>query len=111
MASNKESTCRYSESGLSVRGSSGKRPSISGTLTSTQWRSCDICNLGNFKSPVDFSQHLRDFHCSKEGGSYVCKYGPNKVCPSLPVDGVSDKDYEDHVYKDHMNSLKGIVSA
>lgn len=56
------------------------------------------------KSPKEFSQHLRDFHCSKEGGSYVCQYGMNSVCPSLPLEGVSDKDYDDHVLRVHIHS-------
>ena len=37
-----------------------------------------------------------------EGGSFVCRYGYNGVCPSLPLDGVSDKDYEAHVNKYHV---------
>jgi vacuolar protein sorting-associated protein 54 len=44
---------------------------------------------------------LRDKHCTKEGGSFVCLYGENKVCCTLPVEGVSDEDYERHVYKHH----------
>ncbi|KAK6181724.1 hypothetical protein SNE40_009521 [Patella caerulea] len=70
---------------------------------SVPWKKCLLCKeTAAFKSPRDFCQHLRDFHCSKEGGSYVCRYGMNNVCQSLPVDGVSDKDYEDHVAKDHV---------
>lgn len=73
------------------------------------WKSCLVCRKSDdsstlFKSPRDFCRHLRDYHCTKEGGSFVCLYGPNGVCPSLPVDGVSDKDYEDHVAKDHVAS-------
>lgn len=48
------------------------------------------------------TSHLRDRHCSREGGSFVCRYGYNGVCSSLPVEGVSDEDYEDHVYKHHV---------
>lgn len=51
-------------------------------------------------------RHLRERHCSREGGSYVCKYGYKGVCASLPVDGVSDRDYEAHVIKYHMNNVK-----
>ena len=70
------------------------------------WKRCVVCsdNLV-FKSPREFCRHLRDVHCTKEGGSYVCKYGPTGVCPSLPVDGVSDKDYEDHVARDHVAGM------
>lgn len=34
----------------------------------------------------------------------MCKYGYNGVCSSLPLDGVSDKDYEAHVEKYHLIS-------
>lgn len=50
---------------------------------------------------------MRDNHCSQEGGSFVCRYGYNGVCTSLPVEGVSDKDYEDHVMKHHTKSQDG----
>ena len=68
------------------------------------WKNCTVCENSSlvFKSPREFCRHLRDFHCTKEGGSFVCKYGKNGVCPSLPVEGVSDRDYEDHVAKDHV---------
>ena len=52
-------------------------------------------------------RHLRDEHCSQEGGSFVCRYGYNGVCTSLPVEGVSDKDYEDHVMKHHTKTQDG----
>ena len=78
------------------------------------WKSCTVCQVSplsqtcsSFKTPHEFCRHLRDFHCTKEGGSYVCKYGANAVCPSLPVDGVSDQDYEDHVARDHVAVNKG----
>lgn len=51
-------------------------------------------------------RHLRDRHCTREGGSYVCRYGYEGVCASLPVDGVSDRDYEAHVVKYHMAEAK-----
>ena len=68
------------------------------------WKVCTVCDLKDtsFKSPREFCRHLRDYHCTKEGGSFVCKYGKNGVCPSLPVEGVSDRDYEDHVARDHV---------
>ena len=53
---------------------------------------------------TNLARHLRDNHCSQEGGSFVCHYGYNGVCSSLPVEGVSDKDYEDHVLKHHTKS-------
>lgn len=50
-------------------------------------------------------RHLRERHCTKEGGSFVCRYGYNGVCASLPLDGVSDRDYESHVTKYHVNHV------
>lgn len=32
----------------------------------------------------------------------MCRYGANGVCSTLPVEGVSDRDYEDHVLKHHV---------
>ncbi|XP_038072831.1 vacuolar protein sorting-associated protein 54-like [Patiria miniata] len=64
------------------------------------WKSCRFCAL-TFKNPADFCLHLREYHCTKEGGSFVCRYGLNGVCTTLPLEGVSDGDYESHVAKDH----------
>lgn len=76
---------------------------LDGNSGSPQWKKCIVCRkTGAFKLPTEFAHHLRNFHCSKEGGSYVCRYGVNEVCPSLPLEGVSDKDYEDHVARDHV---------
>lgn len=33
----------------------------------------------------------------------MCRYGMNGVCPSLPLEGVSDRDYDDHVVRDHIH--------
>lgn len=75
---------------------------------SSPWQTCGVCpDKHIFRSPQDFSVHLRKYHCTREGGSFVCRYGRNGVCPSLPVDGVSDKDYEAHVEKNHINLGKG----
>ena len=83
-------------------------PSSQQGLKTPVWKECNFCRDDNsFKSPRDFGQHLRDFHCSKEGGSYVCRYGMNGVCPSLPLEGVSDRDYDDHVLRDHVRSDHG----
>lgn len=78
------------------------------------WQSCAICSDKIFfRTPREFSSHLRQLHCTKEGGSFVCHYGKNGVCPSLPVEGVSDKDYEDHVRKNHtkLEESKCIVNS
>ncbi|KAK3887502.1 hypothetical protein Pcinc_008414 [Petrolisthes cinctipes] len=79
------------------------------------WRQCLYCQARSFKSPTDFIKHLREQHCSKEGGSFVCRYGYNGVCSSLPLEGVSDQDYEDHVLKHHAFTMfskagSGVVS-
>lgn len=60
---------------------------------------CEYCTNLTFKQIEDFVRHLRDQHCSREGGSFVCLYGYNGVCISLPVEGVSDKDYVAHATK------------
>ncbi|XP_022090825.1 vacuolar protein sorting-associated protein 54-like [Acanthaster planci] len=72
------------------------------------WKSCRLCAL-TFKNPADFCLHLREYHCTKEGGSFVCRYGLNGVCATLPLEGVSDGDYESHVAKDH--SLVSLADA
>ncbi|KAK3733355.1 hypothetical protein QZH41_013684 [Actinostola sp. cb2023] len=75
---------------------------------SSPWQTCGVCPEKTFfRSPNDFSVHLRQDHCTKEGGSFVCRYGRNGVCPSLPLDGVSDKDYVAHVEKNHIRLDKG----
>ncbi|XP_033216435.1 vacuolar protein sorting-associated protein 54 [Belonocnema kinseyi] len=60
---------------------------------------CEHCPNLKFKHVQDFVRHLRDQHCVREGGSFVCRYGYNGVCSSLPVEGVSDKDYVAHATK------------
>lgn len=60
---------------------------------------CEHCSNQTFKQIQDFVRHLREQHCSREGGSFVCLYGYNGVCTSLPVEGVSDKDYIAHAMK------------
>ncbi|XP_053672696.1 vacuolar protein sorting-associated protein 54 [Anopheles nili] len=57
-----------------------------------------------FKNAADFVRHLRQQHCTVEGGSFVCRYGYNGVCSSLPLDGVSDRDYDMHVTRCHVNA-------
>lgn len=77
------------------------------------WR-CEFCNDHGshrgtargqsllFKSPLEFVQHLRERHVTREGGSFVCRFGPNGICHSLPIEGVSDRDYEEHILKHHV---------
>lgn len=66
------------------------------------WKRCSLCVDHAFKTPQEFRLHLRKNHCKKEGGSYVCCYGNNNICGSLPLEGVSDQDYEFHVVKHHV---------
>lgn len=68
-----------------------------------QWKHCQFCKL-SFKLAAEFAIHLREQHCKKEGGSFICKFGTHSVCPSLPVEGVSDRDYEVHVAKEHVGN-------
>jgi hypothetical protein len=66
-------------------------------------RICEACEKQpKFSSFQEFAFHLRTQHCSKEGGSFVCRYGLNGVCQTLPVEGVSDEDYEKHIRKCHL---------
>uniref|UniRef100_A0AC34FMS5 Uncharacterized protein n=1 Tax=Panagrolaimus sp. ES5 TaxID=591445 RepID=A0AC34FMS5_9BILA len=70
---------------------------------SNDLRFCEACeNHPKFSSFQEFAFHLRTQHCSKEGGSFVCRYGLNGVCQMLPVEGVSDEDYEKHIRKCHL---------
>ncbi|XP_042889930.1 vacuolar protein sorting-associated protein 54-like [Penaeus japonicus] len=87
----------------------------SSTVTANGWRQCLYCQCRIFKAPNDFLKHIRECHCTKEGGSFVCRYGYNGVCSSLPLEGVSDKDYEDHVLKHHAFTMfskgsSGVIS-
>lgn len=66
----------------------------------SNWKFCKLCSM-SFKNPGGYIEHLREFHCTKGGGQYVCRYGDNGICTSSPIEGVSDKDYELHVARDH----------
>ncbi|KAI9564421.1 hypothetical protein GHT06_008160 [Daphnia sinensis] len=81
--------------------------SLSSGGNSLTWKSCSYCLNKTFRTSAEFTKHLRDDHCSQEGGSFVCHYGYNGVCTSLPVEGVSDRDYEDHVIKHHTKAQDG----
>ena len=67
------------------------------------WKFCLICeDKFIFRNTDEFRSHLRQFHCTKEGGSFVCHYGKHGVCQSLPLEGVNSRDYENHVEKVHI---------
>ena len=36
----------------------------------------------------------------------MCRYGANNICPSLPLEGVSDMDYENHISRDHIHASR-----
>lgn len=65
-------------------------------------RECELCLPRiKFHDQAQFARHLRMVHATKEGGSYICHYGENNVCQKLPLEGVSDDDYETHVRRVH----------
>ncbi|KJH45506.1 hypothetical protein DICVIV_08454 [Dictyocaulus viviparus] len=93
-------------------------------------RQCELCfPVLKFDDQAHFARHLRLIHATKEGGSYICRlyevflstkifidileqlvnfhttfetlYGKNNVCQKLPLEGVSDHDYEAHVRRIH----------
>lgn len=39
-------------------------------------RYCDLCtrNARKLSNRFEFVQHLRAMHCTKEGGSFICRY-------------------------------------
>uniref|UniRef100_A0A182K0X0 Vacuolar protein sorting-associated protein 54 n=1 Tax=Anopheles christyi TaxID=43041 RepID=A0A182K0X0_9DIPT len=100
-------SCQYCLSPVSTR-------TVDQTPPSQQWPTQDHPQsqsqsqqqqqLFLFKSTAEFVRHLRQQHCTVEGGSYVCRYGYNGVCSSLPLDGVSDRDYDMHVTRCHVNA-------
>ncbi|TDG44187.1 hypothetical protein AWZ03_009361 [Drosophila navojoa] len=86
----------------SVASNSNSNFNLSG-VNAPSWQNCYYCTREHFKSVAEFINHLRTRHCTREGGSFVCRYGFNGVCASLPLDGVSDRDYDAHVAKYHVN--------
>lgn len=77
------------------------------------WTKCTVCinKQFTFTSATQFAQHLRDYHCTKEGGSFVCRFGENDICSSLPLEGVSDQDYEAHIAKCHIFPKKNLSTS
>lgn len=81
----------------------GSMLQIADAVAENPWQFCLLCgSKSTFLSAGEFKSHLRMYHCTQEGGSFVCKYGRNNVCPSLPLDGVNQDDYENHVEKTHI---------
>uniref|UniRef100_T1J950 Vacuolar protein sorting-associated protein 54 n=1 Tax=Strigamia maritima TaxID=126957 RepID=T1J950_STRMM len=72
------------------------------SLNNPSWKKCSVCpQTVIFKTPIEFTRHLREYHCTREGGSFICTYGLNNVCSTLPGFGVSDEDYGNHLIKHH----------
>nr|CDJ82287.1 Vacuolar protein sorting-associated protein 54 [Haemonchus contortus] len=70
-------------------------------------RECELCLPRlKFHDQAQFARHLRVVHATKEGGSYICHYGENNVCQKLPLEGVSDDDYETHIRRVHCVPLQ-----
>uniref|UniRef100_F1KS34 Vacuolar protein sorting-associated protein 54 n=1 Tax=Ascaris suum TaxID=6253 RepID=F1KS34_ASCSU len=68
-------------------------------------RHCDICPPSiTFADRFEMAHHLRRVHSTREGGSFICRYGPNGICQTLPLEGVSDRDYEAHLRKCHISA-------
>ncbi|KAH7642801.1 vacuolar protein sorting-associated protein 54-like protein [Dermatophagoides farinae] len=82
------------------------------TTSTKHWKRCEFCtNDETFSSPFQFGNHLRMYHSKIEGGSHVCSYGPNSMCPLLPYEGVSGRDYETHVAKCHIFPTGTTITA
>nr|XP_040235232.2 vacuolar protein sorting-associated protein 54 [Anopheles coluzzii] len=90
-------SCQYCLSPVSAR--SAEQPSSQDQQQQSQQQQQFL-----FKNTNEFVRHLRQQHCTVEGGSYVCRYGYNGVCASLPLDGVSDRDYDTHVTRCHVQA-------
>ncbi|KAK6753236.1 hypothetical protein RB195_012684 [Necator americanus] len=70
-------------------------------------RECELCLPRlEFHDQAQFARHLRVVHSTREGGSYICRYGDNNVCQKLPLEGVSDDDYEAHIRRVHCVPLQ-----
>ncbi|XP_047133571.1 vacuolar protein sorting-associated protein 54 isoform X1 [Hydra vulgaris] len=66
-------------------------------------RKCLYCKQQQYFSYADdFRNHLKNLHCGKEGGSFVCQYGRNNVCSILPIEGANEKEYLTHIEKVHI---------
>ncbi|KAF2351243.1 hypothetical protein FHG87_018000 [Trinorchestia longiramus] len=66
---------------------------------------CLVCSSRpDFAQSTSFKRHLRQHHCKVEGGSFVCLYGTNGVCASLPLEGVNATDYVQHVLRQHLQT-------
>ncbi|GMT12288.1 hypothetical protein PFISCL1PPCAC_3585, partial [Pristionchus fissidentatus] len=88
------------ESAMSLTSTSSAYPSA--PKVAGYPRKCSYCSSKTeYYDASEFGRHLRVAHSTKEGGSFVCKYGENGVCPHFPPEGVSDYDFEAHLRKFH----------
>ncbi|XP_030377069.1 vacuolar protein sorting-associated protein 54 [Scaptodrosophila lebanonensis] len=102
-ASTTTTTAREIETAVNRKLSTASTGATGASAKAPSWHTCYYCTRENFNSIGEFVNHLRSRHCTREGGSFVCRYGFNGVCASLPLDGVSDRDYDAHVSKYHVN--------
>lgn len=74
------------------------------------WKLCSLCSV-SFKNAGEYIEHLHTRHCMREKDLFICRYGHRGVCSSSPAGGVSEKDYDCHVAKDHavvnMDTIEG----
>ena len=64
------------------------------------WKLCSLCSV-SFKKAGEYIEHLHTRHCMRQKDLFICRYGDRGVCSSSPASGVSEKDYDCHVAKDH----------
>ncbi|CAA97331.2 Vacuolar protein sorting-associated protein 54 [Caenorhabditis elegans] len=68
-------------------------------------RICDYCQpIIELMTASEFARHIRQDHTTKEGGSFLCRYGEHGVCQKLPLEGVCDLDFEAHIRRCHTSS-------
>jgi len=77
-------------------------------INTVAWKKCLVCKDQQFKNPREFCGHLRDFHRSKEGDSFICRYDVNGFCSTLPVEG---SDYDNHITRMHAAGTTKPVSS
>ncbi|KAK6041200.1 hypothetical protein COOONC_21295 [Cooperia oncophora] len=66
-------------------------------------RECELCLPRlKFHDQAHFARHLRVVHDKRRRiRTFASHYGENNVCQKLPLEGVSDDDYETHIRRVH----------
>ena len=66
---------------------------------------CLYCaNKPIFKLNIDLIKHIKLRHSKVDNNLYTCLYGLNDRCSSFSSDRLSQKDFDDHIIKSHLNS-------